>query len=476
MSEVESEYGKKRRGKGLSSLQLAAEIGKVPPQAVDLEEAVLGALCLEKKALNEVIGFLRAESFYKEPHQHIYQAIIDLVTLRQPVDILTVTQQLRKNGVLDLAGGPYYISQLTDKVASAANIEFHAKIVQQKFIGRELIRISTETIKLAYEDTTDVLKLTDSCQQQLFTLNGVSNAGKEGQHIAVYAEKELQAIETASKLDKPDIGISTGFEDIDTVIYGLSGGLLYLLAARPGMGKSTLALQVARNAAAAGKPSAFFSLEMPAAKLILKLISLETGISQDRIQKKNLNQSELLQVHAKVAELKSIPLYIDDSSGITPFEFESKLRRMKKDHRIELAVADYLQLMNGFQKDRKHDNKNDEVGFISSNLKGVAKELDIPVIALSQLNRDVEKRQNKEPMLSDLRDSGSLEQDADVVLFLYRPGYYKIYNNQAGDDIRDLCKVIVAKNRYGELKDVMLRFKGEESKFMGWSRNADLKI
>lgn len=461
MSEEVVEYKKRKPKPG--SVQLAAELGKLPPQAVDLEEAVIGALMIESRALNIVSGFLPVHAFYKDAHQHLYSAIMTLVANRQPADILTVTQQCKRDGTLELVGGPYYISQLTNKISSAANIEFHARIIVEKFMARELIRVSTEAVRDAYEDSTDVLLLVDKFQSNASALGSLLH-GKKEQSISSLLDGVSKSLDVPPPADGV-IGVKTGFNKFDDITMGLQRGRLYINAARPGMGKTTFALQLAHNVAVSGVPVAFFSLEMPAADLVIKMVAMETGINQKKIQRRDLNSSERERINLAMSELRKSKLYIDDSSGTTPFELRSKCRTMMEAYGIGLIVVDYLQLMTPAQTGRNFQNRNDEVSFITSSLKNIAKDLNVPVLALSQLSRELEKRVNKEPMLSDLRDSGSIEQDADLVLFLYRPAYYGITANSNGDDISDLCKLIIAKHRHGELANIMQRFNGGLSKF-----------
>lgn len=438
--------------------------GKLPPQAVDLEEAVLGALMLDKNAVAEVIDILRPEAFYKEAHSKIFSAIQQLFHTTQPVDILTVTQQLRKNGDLDLAGGPFYITQLTNRVASAANIEFHARIVLQKFIQRELIRISSETIRDAFEDTSDVLELLDKAERNLFGI-AESNIRRKYETMSGLVAKALKEVETAASQKSGVTGVPSGFTELDRVTAGWQRSDLIIIAARPGMGKTAFVLSLARNAAVQfNKPIAFFSLEMSSIQLVNRLVSSETEIDTEKLKKGRLEAHEWQQLNMRVTPLTNAPIYIDDTPALSVFELRAKCRRLAAEKKIELIIIDYLQLMVGGQ-DNKNGNREQEISHISRSLKGIAKELNIPIIALSQLSRNVERSQTKKPQLSDLRESGAIEQDADMVMFIYRPEYYGLTETEDNLPATNLAEIIVAKNRNGALKSVNLKFLGKLTKF-----------
>jgi replicative DNA helicase len=441
-------------------------LGKLPPQALDLEEAVLGALMLEKDALSSVIDILKPDVFYKESHQKIFQAIRVLFEKTLPVDILTVTAQLRTQGELEMIGGAYYITELTNRVASAANIEYHSRIIIQKFIQRELIRISTEVINMAYEDTTDVLDLLDKAEKNLFDIaqNNLRRDSRMMDDILHETLKEMEALK-----DKKDglTGVASGFTDLDRMTSGWQKSDLVIIAARPAMGKTAFVLTCARNAAVDfAKPVVVFSLEMSSVQLVNRLVSGETEIEQEKIRKGNLEEWEWQQIHSKIGRLEQAPLIIDDTPALNIFEFRAKCRRLKSQHDIQLIIIDYLQLMHG-KTDGKSGNREQEIGSISRALKSVAKELNVPVIALSQLSRAVESRPggSKKPMLSDLRESGSIEQDADMVLFLYRPEYYGLDQDEDGNPTQGVGEIIIAKHRNGETGTVRLKFVGKYVKF-----------
>ncbi|TZF83866.1 replicative DNA helicase [Pedobacter sp. BS3] len=445
---------------------LVSGLGKLPPQAVDLEEAVLGALMLEKDALSAVIDILKPEIFYKESHQKIFEAISTLFQKSSPVDILTVTAQLRQQGDLEMVGGAYYITELTNRVASAANIEYHARIISQKYIQRELIRISTEIINNAYEDTTDIFDLLDHAEKNLFDI-AQNNLRRDSRRMDDIVRESLESLEKLKDRVDGLTGVPSGFTALDRMTSGWQASDLVIIAARPAMGKTAFVLSCARNAAVQfGKPVVVFSLEMSSVQLVNRLISGETEIEQEKIRKGNLAEWEWQQLHSKIGRLTEAPLFIDDTPGLNIFEFRAKCRRLKAQYDIQMIIIDYLQLMHG-KGEGKGGNREQEIGSISRALKSVAKELNVPVIALSQLSRAVENRPggSKRPMLSDLRESGSIEQDADMVLFLYRPEYYGLTEDENGQPTAGIGEVIIAKHRNGETGVVPLRFIGKYVKF-----------
>lgn len=446
---------------------LVSGLGKLPPQAVDLEEAVLGALMLEKDALSAVIDILKPEVFYKESHQKIFEAIHALFQKSSPVDILTVTAQLRQQGDLEMIGGAYYITELTNRVVSAANIEFHARIVSQKYIQRELIRISTDIISNAYEDTTDIFDLLDLAEKNLFDI-AQNNLRRDTRKMDDIVRESLESLEKLR--DKVDglTGVPSGFTALDRMTSGWQPSDLVIIAARPAMGKTAFVLSCARNAAVQfGKPVVVFSLEMSSVQLVNRLISGEAEIEQEKLRKGSLAEWEWQQLHSKIGTLTEAPLFIDDTPALNIFEFRAKCRRLKAQYDIQMIIVDYLQLMHGKGEGKGGGNREQEIGSISRALKSVAKELNVPVIALSQLSRAVESRPgaSKKPMLSDLRESGSIEQDADMVLFLYRPEYYGLTEDEEGRSTIGVGEVIIAKHRNGETGTVPLRFIGKYVKF-----------
>ncbi|MBX7126743.1 MAG: replicative DNA helicase [Cyclobacteriaceae bacterium] len=442
--------------------EISEGLGKLPPQALDLEETVLGALMLEKNALTTVVEFLRPEHFYSEQHQEVYNAIIDLFKSSEPVDMRTVVAQLRKNGKLELVGGAYYIAELTSKVSSAANIEYHARLIIEMAIKRNLIQISSEIQNLAYEDTTDVFELLDKTEQSIFKISD-SNLRKNYdtmKSLMFQAVKELQ--ERRNHKDGLT-GVPSGFSRLDRITSGWQKSDLVIIAARPGMGKTAFIVSALRNAAVDfNQPVAIFSLEMASLQLVNRLISAEAELESEKIKRGNLADYEWAQLVHKTNRLSAAPIFIDDTPGLSILELRAKCRRLKAEHNIQMIVIDYLQLMKGDAA----GNREQEIASISRALKGVAKELMVPVIALSQLSRGVETRGgDKRPQLSDLRESGSIEQDADIVMFLYRPEYYKITEDEDGMPTQGMAEVIVAKHRNGSLDTVKLKFIGKYTKF-----------
>ncbi|MBL7904818.1 MAG: replicative DNA helicase [Bacteroidales bacterium] len=440
------------------------EHGKVPPQATDLEEAVLGAIMLEKDALAAIIDVIRPDAFYKEAHQIIYQSITRLFAKTEPIDILTVTNELKFTGELEAAGGPFYLAQLTNRVASSANTEFHARIILQKFIQRELIRISSEIIRDAYEDTTDVFSLLDKAENQLFSV-GENNMRRNYLDMHSLVRDAVKQIEAARNQTGNFNGVASGFTELDRVTAGWQPSDLIIIAARPGMGKTAFVLTIARNAAVDFKhPIAVFSLEMSSIQLVTRLISAEAQLPGDKLRKGNLENYEWEQLNARINTLISAPLFIDDTPSLSIFELRAKCRRLKAQHNIQMVIIDYIQLMSAGM-DRNSGNREQEISTISRSLKSLAKELNIPVIALSQLNRSVENRPNKKPLLSDLRESGAIEQDADMVLFIYRPEYYNQNQDESGASLLGHAEISIAKHRNGALKDIPLRFISKYAKF-----------
>jgi replicative DNA helicase len=457
------ENKRKRSTQNLATIHSIAQQGRMQPQAVDLEEAVLGALMLEQDALNAVIDILKPDFFYKEQHQKIYSSICRLFANSHPVDILTVTNELKTQGELEFVGGAYYITQLTNRVASAANIEFHSRIISQKYIQRELIKIASEIEHDAYEDTTDVLELLDRTESSLLSI-GEKNFRSDYSDMQSIIRDAIKEIEAIKEHEHGLSGVPSGFTKLDRLTSGWQKANLIILAARPSMGKTAFALTMARNIAVDFKKSvAFFSLEMSAVELVMRLISSESQLTADKLKKGNLKDYEWAQLTTKVRSLIDAPLYIDDTPALTIFELRAKCRRLKQKHDISMVFIDYLQLMQGSSEAK--GNREQEISMISRQLKALAKELRIPILALSQLSRAVETRGGtKKPILSDLRESGAIEQDADIVMFIYRPDYYKIDQDEKGDT-RGMADIIIAKHRNGPTDEVRLRFINTYAKF-----------
>ena len=435
--------------------------GKVPPQAKDLEEAVLGAIMLEKSAFDTVVEILKPECFYSDANQRIYRAMQSLTGKNLPIDLLTVVEELRVKEELELVGGPYYVSKLTNSVVSSANLEAHSRIVLQKFIQRELIRISGEIIGDAYEDSTDVFDLLDDAETKLYEITN-NHLRKNFDDINTVLVKTIQRIEEMRNREEDITGVPSGFPSLDKITYGWQPTDLIILAARPSVGKTAFALNLTRTAALhPTKPTAvaFFSLEMSAGQLVQRILSAESEIWLEKISRGKLEEHEMKQLYKKgIERLSNAPIYIDDSAALNIFELRAKCRRLKNKHNVGLIIIDYLQLMSG-GGDNKNGNREQEISRISRDLKGLAKELQVPIIALSQLSREVEKRKEgaKIPQLSDLRESGAIEQDADMVMFLYRPEYYEITANEMGESNKGETYVKIAKHRNGSLDTVKLK-------------------
>ena len=450
------------RNTSLQQSDILANQARIPPQAIDLEEVVLGALMLEKNAVNAVIDILTPEVFYKETHQMIYSAIKELFAKSEPIDILTVTNQLKSNGNLDVVGGPYYISLLTNRVVSSANIEYHARIILQKYIQRQLIVISSEIIRDAYEDTTDVFDLLNSAENKIFQISE-NNLKKSHNQMPDLVTLAIKDIETARNSTSTLRGVPSGYTELDRITQGWQKSDLIILAARPSMGKTAFALNLARNAAVDfDKPIAFFSLEMSSVQLVTRLISTETMLTADKLRTGNLAEYEWQQLNSMVTPLVNAKIFIDDTPQLSIFDLRAKCRRLKQ-HDIQMIFIDYLQLMTA--KGEKNGTREQEISTISRSLKSLAKELDVPVLALSQLSRSVETRTgSKKPILSDLRESGAIEQDADMVLFIYRPEYYGL-SEEDGESTKGKSIISIAKHRNGKLGDVNLKFIGQYAKF-----------
>lgn len=440
------------------------EIGKIPPQALDLEEAVLGAIMVEKDAVISILDVIKPESFYREANQTIYKAIVDLSTRLEPIDLLTVSEELRKRSQLEEIGGPIYLAQLTSKVGSAAHLEFHAKIIAQKYIQRELIRVSSEIQNRAFDDSIDVDDLLDFSEMELFKV-AEGNIKRETAQINVLVKQALKNIEEAGKREDGLSGVPSGFSDLDRMTSGWQRSDLVIVAARPSMGKTAFVLSMAKKMAVDHKTAvAFFSLEMSNIQLVNRLIVSESGIPSEKIRNGRLDPHEWTQLVVKIKDLSEAKIFIDDTPALSIFEFRAKCRRLKAQYDIGVVVIDYLQLMAGPSEAR--GNREQEVSTISRSLKAIAKELNVPIIALSQLNRSVETRGgNKRPQLSDLRESGAIEQDADVVIFIHRPEYYGFMEDEEGNSLAGLAEIILSKHRNGAVGDIKLRFQKEMALF-----------
>lgn len=444
----------------------ANEYGKLPPQAPELEEAVLGAIMIEKDAYSIVSEILKPDCFYKSAHQKIYESIMSLALHQEPIDMHTVTEQLRKNGTIEEIGGPYYITLLTAKVTSAAHLEYHSRIIVQKYLARELIRISSEIQTKAFDDKTDVEDLMQEAEGLLFEVSQQNLKKDVTQINPVIEEARNRMIAAAGK--QGSSGVPSGFHSLDKITSGWQKSDLIILAARPAMGKTAFILSMAKNMAVNyNVPVAVFSLEMSNVQLVNRLIMNVCQLEGDKIKNGQLDRHEWESFDKSITELIDAPIFVDDTPSLSVFELRSKARRLVKEHNLQCIIIDYLQLMNA--NGMNFGSREQEVSIISRSLKGLAKELDIPIIALSQLNRGVEGRtgiDGKRPQLSDLRESGAIEQDADMVCFIHRPEYYKITEDAQGNSLIGIAEVIIAKHRNGATADVQLRFKNTYAKFL----------
>ncbi len=446
---------------------------KIPPQAIDLEKSVIGAMLVDKRGVDEVIDILEADHFYLSEHKEIYAAITELFQHGEPIDILTVSNLLRERGTLKQVGGEYYLVTLSNIVATAANIEYYARVILQMFVKRRLIEISGEVAEQAFDDETDVLNLLDETEKKIFEVSqGSLKKGTLGiDSLIADVKKQLEDLSGQEGLS----GIPTGFPILDEYTSGWQNGDLIIIAARPGMGKTAFVLTMARNIAIDHKkPVALFNLEMTSAQLVKRLISIETEIPSEVLRNGKLSDKEWALLNNSMDKFQSAPVYINDSSMLSIFDIRAQARRMKSQYDIGLLVIDYLQLVNAQTGGKQNFNREQEISTISRNLKSLAKELDIPVIALSQLSRKVEERSDKSghkrPQLSDLRESGAIEQDADIVSFIYRPEYYKIETWEDDTPTENQAEFIIAKHRNGRTGEIRLKFEGHIGRF------ADLSI
>jgi replicative DNA helicase len=426
---------------------LLPDFGKVPPQAQDMEEAVLGAVLLDRDALLVVIDFLSPESFYREAHQKIFSAVLELNKLNNPTDIFSVSEYLRARSELDAVGGPVYITSLISKVVSTVNVEYHARIIAQRYMQREVIRISAELQNRAFDDTYDVSELLDYGELNLMAISGKVSK-KKAVRLGVIVDGVFNDIEKIQNGEIKLVGVPTGFTNIDRMTGGLRKEELIIIAGRPSTGKTAFGCQIAKNVAELNYPVAFFSCEMSASALGIRYLSGASG--RTNIELIN-GKCDLLEVIHKAEPLQNMPLYIDDTSSISVIELRAKVRKMINEFGIKLVIVDYLQLMTG-----QGDNREQQVASISRGLKAIAKDMGVPVIALSQLNRGVETRADKKPTLADLRESGAIEQDADTVMFSFPPAKFGI-SDFNGRDSKGIFVAIISKNRSGPVGEIELR-------------------
>lgn len=449
--------------------ELSISDGKMPPNAVDFEKLVIGTFLIDKKGLDYSIDLLKPDVFYDPRHQVIFTAILKLYEGNHPVDLMTVIQELKKEEKLGYAGGDHYIIDLTMGVSSSAHIEYHVRVILEKFILRSLINVSANVIDSSYKESTDVFELLDKAEQSFFEItNGTIKKGFDTANSLV-----KQAIDTIKSLkDKEGLsGIPSGFRDIDKETGGWQNSDLIIIAARPAMGKTAFLLSMARNIAVQHNiPLALFSLEMASVQLITRMIASETGISSEKLRKGQMTDEEWQRLFSNVSDLENAPLFIDETPSLSVFDFRAKCRRLVMQHGVKIIMVDYLQLMTANSGKGGTGNREQEIAMISRSLKAIAKELNVPVIALSQLSRSVETRPGKRPQLSDLRESGAIEQDADIVSFIFRPEYYKIAtwdNDEDGAETstENQAELIIAKHRNGATADVRMSFFKNIAKF-----------
>lgn len=440
--------------------------GHKQPQNLEMETAVLGALMVDQDAYSQVGELLRPESFYDKRNQKIYQAIMSLCAEQKPVDIMTVLDKLEQLGLMEEAGGTAYVLQINSQVSSSAHLEYHAKIVAQKFLARQLISFASIVQTRAFDATEDVADLMQEAEGLLFKISQ-SNLKKDYTQINPVIGQVYEMLKSAASRDSGLSGLSTGFEKLDKMTSGWQNSDLIIIAARPAMGKTAFVISMIRRMAVDNKvPVAMFSLEMSNQQLVQRLMVNVCEISGEKMRSGQLAPFEWGQLDARVRLLMDAPIYVDDTPQLSVFELRTKARRLVREHGVRCIMIDYLQLMNA--SGMNVGNRQEEVSVISRSLKGLAKELNIPIIALSQLNRGVEGREGlegKRPLLSDLRESGSIEQDADIVCFIHRPEYYKFYKDEKGRDLRGKAEFIIAKHRNGQVGDVMLQFRSEYARF-----------
>lgn len=436
------------------------------PQAVDIEKMVLGALMVDKDAFSVVSEILHPETFYEPRSQKIYKAIQTLSLNEDPVDIMTVVEELKREGTLDDIGGAGYILELSERVASSAHIEYHAKILEQKYLARQLISFASVIETKAFDETVDVDELMQEAEGSLFELSQ-KNMRQDYTQIDPVVKQAVEILQKAAANKGGLTGIPTGYAKLDDYTSGWQRSDLVIIAGRPAMGKTSFALSLAKNIAVDyDTPIAFFSLEMNNVQLVNRLISNVCEIEGKKILNGQLDDEEWKRLDKNVRKLQAAPIYIDDTPGMSIFELRTKARRLVREKGVQVIMIDYLQLMNA--NGARFGSRQEEVSTISRSLKGLAKELDIPVLALSQLNRTVEGREGidgKRPQLSDLRESGAIEQDADMVLFVHRPEYYRIFTDEKGNDLHGKAQIIIAKHRKGGTGDVLLNFRGEFTRF-----------
>jgi replicative DNA helicase len=443
--------------------------GNIPPHSTDAEVAVLGAMLIDKDAVSKVVEVVDAECFYHEKHVLIFKAMMAMFERGVTIDLVSLSDQLQRDGTLERVGGMFALTEISVRTVSSANVEYHARIVLERFLKRQLIKVAGEIAQQCYDETTDALDEVDRAEQRIFEV-AEKRLRRSYSGMKKLTKDAIERIFSMSAGEGDGItGVPTGFTQLDQLLSGLQPSDLVIVAARPSMGKTAFALSVAREASRRGKAVGIFSLEMSAQQLVLRLISADAAVGLQALRSGRLSNAEMHEIVTRVDSLMNAQIYIDDSAGLSPVEFRAKCRRMKMEHKIDLVMVDYLQLMHA----PKAESREREISVISHTLKAVAKELNIPVIALSQLNRTLEARADKRPMLSDLRESGSIEQDADVVMFIHRPEYYKITAFEDGRSTENIAEIIVGKQRNGPTGDIRLFYQKELAAFHDLTFNRD---
>lgn len=444
--------------------------GNIPPHSTDAEVAVLGAMLIDKDAVSKVVEVVDAECFYHEKHVLIFKAMMAMFERGVTIDLVSLSDQLQRDGTLERVGGMFALTEISVRTVSSANVEYHARIVLERFLKRQLIKVAGEIAQQCYDETTDALDEVDRAEQRIFEV-AEKRLRRSYLGMKKLTKDAIERIFSMSAGEGDGItGVPTGFTQLDQLLSGLQPSDLVIVAARPSMGKTAFALSVAREASRRGKAVGIFSLEMSAQQLVLRLISADAAVGLQALRSGRLSNAEMHEIVTRVDSLMNAQIYIDDSAGLSPVEFRAKCRRMKMEHKIDLVMVDYLQLMHA----PKAESREREISVISHTLKAVAKELNIPVIALSQLNRTLEARADKRPMLSDLRESGSIEQDADVVMFIHRPEYYKITAFEDGRSTENIAEIIVGKQRNGPTGDIRLFYQKELAAFHDLTFNRDV--
>ena len=456
---------KKNNGKKGTS-PIDPNFAHVQPQAVEIERVVLGALMVDSDAFSVVSELLKPETFYEPRHQKIYEAIRNMNMDERPVDIMTLNDELSKMGEIDKVGGVDYLMEISSQVAPAAHVESHARILAEKYMQRQLIHFAGDIETKAYDSSVDVDELMQQAEGSLFQISQ-NNMKQDFTQVAPVVKNAVEILQRAASNKGGLTGIPTGYTGMDEITSGWQASDLVIIAGRPAMGKTSFALSIAKNVAVDyGVPIGFFSLEMNNVQLVNRLISNVCEVSGRKILNGQLDPSDWERLDKRIGRLTDAPIYVDDTPGLSVFELRTKARRLVREKGVKIIMIDYLQLMNA--NGMKFGSRQEEVSTISRSLKGLAKELDIPVLALSQLSRNVENREGlegKRPQLSDLRESGAIEQDADMVLFVHRPEYYHIYQDEKGNDLHGMAQIIIAKHRKGSTGDVLLNFRGEFTRF-----------